>query len=147
MQTAAFGILQTYWRFAGSIWSEAVKQAAEQIHQADWQVDVSCGHHFAAVASDKGNAWIHKPLKQSMNLQYAQGVSRQWQLVQVIGQVATVFPCTMLSGIWQSTHVFAANWLDQDHTKSRMLLYINRLLDTLRYLLALQNPIRQEVDL
>ena len=54
----------SYRWLACSVWPEAVQQAAEEVHEADRQVDVSCGHHLPAVAPHKGNAGVHQPLKQ-----------------------------------------------------------------------------------
>ena len=55
---------QSYWWLASSVGPEAVQQAAEEVHEADRQVNVSCGHHLPAVAPHKGNAGVHQPLKQ-----------------------------------------------------------------------------------
>ena len=47
---------------------ETIQQAAEEVHETDWQVDIRGGHHFLAVAPHEGHAWVHQPLKQSINL-------------------------------------------------------------------------------
>ena len=57
-----------YRKFTSRVWLEAVQQAAEEVHEADRQVDVSCGDHFTAVAPHKGDARVHQPFKQHMNL-------------------------------------------------------------------------------
>ena len=56
---------------ASSIWFEAVQQAAEEIHEADREVDISCGDHLAAVAPYEGYAGVHQPLKKRVNLHAA----------------------------------------------------------------------------
>ena len=54
--------------FSSSIGLEAVQQAAEEVHEADRQVDVSRSHQLPAVAPHKGNAGVHQPLKEGMDL-------------------------------------------------------------------------------
>ncbi len=54
--------------FSSSIGLEAVQQAAEEVHEADRQVDVSRSHQLSAVAPLKGNAGVHQPLKEGMDL-------------------------------------------------------------------------------
>ena len=55
---------RTYRCVACSVWCEAAQQAAEEVHEADWQVDVGCGDHLSAVAPYKGDARVHQPVKQ-----------------------------------------------------------------------------------
>lgn len=57
-----------HWGFSSSIGLEAVQQAAEEVHEADRQVDVSGSHQLPAVAPHKGNAGVHQPLKEGMHL-------------------------------------------------------------------------------
>ncbi len=54
--------------FSSSIGLETVQQAAEEVHEADRQVDVSRGHQLPAVAPHKGDAGVDQPLKEGMNL-------------------------------------------------------------------------------
>lgn len=59
------------------IWAEAVQLAAEEVHQTDWQIDVSCGDNLSAVAPHKGNAGVHQPLKQCKYLQDGAAVEQE----------------------------------------------------------------------
>ncbi len=54
--------------FSSSIGLEAVQQAAEEVHEADRQVDVGRSHQLPAVAPHKGDAGVHQPLKEGMDL-------------------------------------------------------------------------------
>ncbi len=54
--------------FSSSIGLEAVQQAAEEVHEADRQVDVRRSHQLPAVAPHKGDAGVHQPLKEGMDL-------------------------------------------------------------------------------
>ena len=54
--------------FSSSIGLEAVQQAAEEAHEADRQVDVGRSHQLPAVAPHKGDAGVHQPLKEGMDL-------------------------------------------------------------------------------
>lgn len=66
---ADLGRYRTYRCLACSIWSEAAQQAAEEVHEADWQVDVSCGDDLSAVAPHKSDAGVHQPLEYRKYLQ------------------------------------------------------------------------------